>query len=264
VALADWIADRHNRQFARVQVNRIWAALFGRGLVDPVDDFRATNPASHPELLEWLTDDFITHGYDLRHAIRTICRTQTYQLSSEPTPENSSDKRNFSHTLVRRLSAEQLLDSFSRAVNVPLEFTGYPAGLRAAQLPGAYDVHFRYGDPSLASDFLVLFGKPARLQACSCERSAETTLAQSFQLISGRLLHQLLTTDDNRLDSLLRSGGTDSALIEHLYWWLLSRAPTTEERSAIEVQLGEADDRRRALEDVAWALLNSGEFLLRR
>ena len=264
LALADWVADRRNRQFARVQVNRIWAELLGRGLVDPVDDFRATNPASHPELLEWLTDDFIGHRYDLRHTIRTICRTQTYQRTAEPTAGNSADEQNLSHTIVRRLSAEQLLDSFSRAVSVPLQFTGYPVGLRAAQLPGAYDVHSRYGDPSLASDFLVLFGKPPRLQACSCERSGDTTLAQSFQLISGRLLHQLLTADGNRLDKILQSGQTDSAAVEQLYWSILSRAPTAEERSALEVRLSDSTDRRRTLEDVAWALLNSGEFLLRR
>jgi hypothetical protein len=263
-ALADWVADPHNRQFARLQVNRIWAELFGRGLVEPVDDFRGTNPATHPELLEWLTDDFIAHGYDLRHTIRTICASQTYQLSAQPNATNADDTRNYSHAVVRRLSAEQLLDSLSRGLDVPLDFNDYPVGMRAAELPGSYDTYPRYGRPSAASQFLTLFGKPPRLQACSCERSPESTLAQSFQLISGRLLHEMLTQRNNRLDSLTGGDITDSQRIETLYWSLLTRPPTSEERQTIERSLSESDNPRRTLEDVAWALLNSGEFLLRR
>ncbi|MGD9856274.1 MAG: DUF1549 and DUF1553 domain-containing protein, partial [Planctomycetaceae bacterium] len=262
-ALADWVAHPDNQQFARVQVNRLWAELFGRGIVEPVDDFRATNPPSNPELLEWLTDDFIAHGYDLRHTLRTIMDSQTYQLSAEPTPTNTDDEANFSHTVVRRLTAEQLLDSLSRATGAPLQLTGFPTGMRAAELPGVHALNPRYDPPSAADQFLTLFGKPERLQSCSCERSNETTLAQTFRLISGELMTGLLAQDGNRLDALLSEIHTPSALIELLYWTILSRPPTSEERETIEHRLSASAHHRQTLEDVSWALLNSGEFLLR-
>jgi hypothetical protein len=141
--LAEWLTSPENSRFNQMQANRIWYHLMGRGLVDPIDDFRATNPPSNPRLLDALTQDFVASGYDMRHLIRTIMTSQTYQLSSEPNQTNADDERNFSRTMIRRLTAEQLLDSLSRAVDVPLEFNGYPDGLRAGQLPGVQAVRPR-------------------------------------------------------------------------------------------------------------------------
>src|SRR4029434_5323360 len=136
--LASWLTSPTNTLFARVQVNRIWTHLMGRGLVDPPDDFRATNPASHPKLLDALAKDFVTHKFDLRYLIRLIMNSRTYQLSSVPNETNRDDELNFSHALVRRLTAEHILYCQYEVTGVPSAFAGYPAGLRAAQMPGAH------------------------------------------------------------------------------------------------------------------------------
>ncbi len=264
LALADWVADPANPFFARVQVNRIWFHLFGRGIVDPLDDFRVTNPPANPELLDWLTRDFVDHGYDLRHTLRTIMDSAVYQLSSEPNDTNHGDDLNFSHAAVRRLTAEQLLDAISRVTDVPAEFSGYPLGLRATQLPGVRAVRSRERRDTLADNFMVRFGKPPRLQSCECERSDEPTLAQTFELISGRLTETLLATTGNRLDRLLEQNLPDDRLAEDLFWTALSRAPTGEELSAAVAHLQGTTNRRAAAEDLLWSLINSAEFLLRR
>jgi hypothetical protein len=263
-ALAEWVVHPDNRQFARVQANRIWAELTGRGIVEPVDDFRATNPASNPELLEWLTDEFLAHGASLKHTVRTICNSRTYQLSSEPNESNADDHVNFSRATVRRLTAEQLLDSLCRATEASVRFVGYPRGMMARQIAGVHALNPRYDPPSPADRFLTTFGKPPRLQACACERSHDSTLAQTFQLISGQLVHELLTFPDNRLARLHAADLTSSETIERMYWATVSRAPTAHERETIVELLTAADVPRSALEDVFWGLLNSSEFLLRR
>lgn len=260
--LADWIASPSNPYFARAQVNRIWFHLMGRGLVDPIDDFRATNPASHPELLESLAKDFVEHNFDVRHVIRRIMNSRAYQLSSEPNATNGDDEMNYSRALVRRLSAEQLLDSMHQALDVPGRFEGYPEGLRAAQLPGVQSIRPRRGRSGDADQFLSVFGKPPRLLTCECERSTEPTMSQAFQLISGRLLDALLKTRGNRLETLVESGKTDRERIEELYWTVLTRPPATVELEKAELHLA-SGDKRAALEDVAWALFNSKEFILR-
>ena len=185
--LAAWLTSAQNELFAKAQVNRVWFHLMGRGLVDPIDDFRATNPASHPALLDQLSADFVQHGFDLRWLIRLITTSRTYQLSSEPTSTNQDDEMNYSHALPRRLTAEQLFDAQHRVLGVAAKFRGQPVGLRASQLPGGSPV--RRGELKAASSekLLALFGKPARLLACECERSNETTLNQVFQLVSGPL-----------------------------------------------------------------------------
>lgn len=261
-ALADWIIAQP--LFARAQVNRIWYHLLGRGLVDPIDDFRATNPASHPGLLEELAGDFAAHGFDLRYAVRLIASSATYQLSSSPNESNRDDASNFSHGLVRRLSAEQLVDCQDEVLATPSRFNGYPAGLRASQLPGVEAVRARDQKPSGSDQFLSLFGKPARLLTCECERSNEVTMNQAFQLISGPGLNELLTRADNRLSRLLQEALPPGQMIEELYWAALSRPPSLAEKVPALAALEKSREPRAALEDLAWALLNAKEFVLRQ
>src|SRR5262249_7111809 len=165
--------------FARAQVNRVWYHLFGRGLVEPNDDFRAANPPANPALLDALARDFAEHRYDLRHLVRRIANSTTYQLSYEPDETNKDDVANFAHALVRPLPAEQLLDALSRVLDVPVRFDGYPRGTRAEQLADA-QVSRRGILDTLSARFLKTFGKPDRLLSCECERSDDTTLVQAF------------------------------------------------------------------------------------
>jgi hypothetical protein len=261
--LADWIARPDNPFFARVWVNRIWFHLMGRGLVDPVDDFRATNPASHPHLLDDLVADFVAGGFDLRRLVRTIASSSTYQLSAETNATNAGDESNYSRAVVRRLSAEQLVDAMSHVTGRPVQFNGFPLGLRAIEVPGVQAVRPRERSPALGDSFLKLFGKPERLLACECERSSETTLGQTFQLLSGPLIDSLLTHPENVLGRLLASERSEHALVEELYWRALARPPARDElRSSLEY-IEQAGARRRGFEDLAWSLMNAKEFVLR-
>jgi hypothetical protein len=263
--LAEWITSPKNMYFARTQANRIWFNLMGRGLVDPVDDFRATNPATHPELLDALAKDFVAHGYDTRYLIRLIMSSRTYALSSEPNDTNADDEIDYSHVIPRRLTAEQLLDAEHDVMDVPTEFSGYEKGTRATQISGVRAVSPRVGGkPTLADQFLITFGKPARLLVCECERSSDTTLGQAFQLISGPESATLLSTEDNRIGKLIDAGDSDGQVIEELYWFALSRPPSDREMVALVHHVKSAEDHRKGLEDVAWALLNSKEFVLRK
>jgi len=261
--LAAWLTSPKNPLFARAQVNRIWFNLMGRGLVDPIDDFRPTNPASHPALLEAMAKDFVAHKFDSRYLIRLILNSRAYQLSAEPTPTNAGDEINYSHALPRRLSAEQLLDAQHEVLGVPAKFSGYPTGLRASQLPGGTPVRRSEMKASSSEMFLSLFGKPARLLTCECERSGGTTMGQAFQLISGPAIQDLLTASDNRIGQLLTSGKSNRDSIAELYWSALSRAPTEKETTAALAYLERSKERRLALEDLAWSLLNAKEFVLR-
>ena len=261
-ALAGWLTRQTN--FSRAQVNWVWFHLLGRGIVDPVDDFRPTNPASHPALLDELARDFTRQGFDLRQLIRRVMNSRTYQLSAQPNESNAEDTMNFSHAFPRRLTAEQLLDSQHQVLGVPSRFSGFPAGTRAAQLPGGSPV--RRNEVKMSGDekFLAMFGKPARLLACECERSSETTLGQTFQLISSPQINSLLTDKENRLTRLLASGRPGSELVEELYWTALSRPPNSKELAEASAHLEKSSDRRVAMEDITWALLNAKEFVLRR
>jgi len=263
LALADWVARGENRLFVEVQVNRIWYHLMGRGIVDPIDDFRATNPPVNPPLLDALVQDFIDSGFDLKHMIRVIMSSRTYQLSTEPNETNVDDSVNFSRALVRRLPAETLLDSLAQVADVPLKFNGYPEGTRAGALAGVQAVRPRDRQASLADQFLKVFGKPMRLQSCECERSDEATLSQTFDLISGPFMEQLLTHSENRLAALLTKGAGAEAIVDELYWAALSRAPQSEERETAVRHLSSSRNLRTASEDLLWGLLNSHEFMFR-
>ncbi|HSH95559.1 MAG TPA: DUF1553 domain-containing protein, partial [Roseimicrobium sp.] len=262
-ALATWLTAPENKQFARAQANRVWFHLFGRGIVDPVDDFRSTNLPSHPELLDRLAAELIKSGYDLRQLIRTIAGSRTYQASSTPNETNREDDANFSRATVRRLTAEQMLDAESQFTGVPLEFNGYPSGTRATQIPGVDSIRRRNRAGS-ADQFLAVFGKPPRLIPSECERSGDTTMGQAFQLISGPTVHSLLSRTANRLDELLKSGRSNAEIIDEVYWSALSRPASKTELDALEKHMAGSTDRRAALEDISWALLNAKEFVFRK
>jgi Protein of unknown function (DUF1549)/Protein of unknown function (DUF1553) len=263
-ALADWVASPDNPFFARTQANRIWYHLMGRGLVDPTDDFRASNPPANGPLLDALARDLAEHHFDLRHLVRTILLSRTYQLSSIPNETNGEDETNFSRAVVRPLQAEQLLDALTQVTGVPVEFRGYRTGLRAGQVPGAFTQRLRGEKPTEGERFLAVFGKPVRSLSCECERSEDTTLGQAFQMITGRLLNDMLAKEDNTLGRLLRSGKADADLIEELYLAALSRHPTAGERQGALGLIARSKDRRAAYEDLLWGLVNAKEFLLRR
>jgi len=257
LALAEWLP--HTPMFARMQVNRIWFNLMGRGLVDPVDDFRASNPPSHPELLEYLANDFSANGYDLRRVIRLIMNSRTYQLSSEPNETNADDETFHSRALVRRLTAEQLADSLSRVAGVPLPIEGRLPGTRLAQVPEGRK-HYKPMHTSLDL-FGASFGKPPRLIASDCERSNELAIPQAFQLISGPMLEDLLTRPENRIDHLLETGKSDEQIVDDLFMTALSRPPSEKERSAFLSRFSGGADRLKTAEDELWALVNAKEFL---
>jgi hypothetical protein len=272
--LADWLASPENELFVRSQVNRIWFHLMGRGLVEPIDDFRATNPAVNPVLLDALAKDFVEHRFDVRRLVRTIMQSRTYQLSSRPNETNVTDEINFSRAIVKRLTAEQLLDGLTQVIGGSHELFGSDAGARAGQVAGVGAFQRRpMGERRqrgqrrpMASDaekFLKLFGKPPRLLTCECERSTDSTLAQAFQLLSGPTLQKMLAEPNNRLAGLLAAHESPSELIDELYWSALARAPADNERVALINYLEQAPDWRAAIEDVAWSVVNSKEFLLR-
>jgi len=258
MSAADWLA--HSPLFARMQVNRVWYHLFGRGLVDPVDDFRASNPPAHPEVLDALAKDFVAHRYDLHHLIRTITASRTYQLSAVPNSTNAEDTTLFSHALITRLGAEQIVDSASKALGVPLAIPDYPEAKRLAQVPEGRK-HYHPIKTDL-DRYTQTFGKPPRLVASDCERNNEVAMPQVFTLMSGSVFNGLLTVPDNTIGRLL--SGDDAAVVDGLAWSLVGRAPGEPEKQAFSSHLAGADDRRRAAEDIAWSLLNAKEFLFRR
>jgi Protein of unknown function (DUF1549)/Protein of unknown function (DUF1553) len=263
-ALADWVARPDNPFFARTQVNRVWYHLMGRGIVEPNDDFRASNPPSNGPLLEALTRDFAEHHFNLRYLARTIMNSRTYQLSAVPNETNQEDETNFSHALLRPLQAEPLLDALSRVTEVPVKFTSYPLGMRAGEMPGVRPAVSREQRPTSGEVFLKQFGKPDRLLTCECERSDDATLGRAFQLLTGELLNRLLTTPENRLGRLLADGKSDREIIEELYLASLSRPPRESEQKAASAFLAKSKNRRTGLEDFLAGLLNSKEFLLRQ
>jgi hypothetical protein len=236
----------------------------GRGIVEPDDDFRASNPPVNEPLLEALAQDFTAHHFDLRHMVRTIMNSRTYQLSAVPNDTNADDEANFSHAMVRSLQAEQLLDAFAQVTAVPVKFNDFPLGMRAAQLPGVRPERQRDRRPTDGEQFLRRFGKPERLLSCACERSDDTTLEQAFQLLTGGVVNKLLNAPDNRLGRLLALGRSNREIIEEFYLASLGRVPTPEELDSSCTFVERSGNRRAALEDCLWGLVNAKEFLLRR
>jgi hypothetical protein len=245
-AFADWAIA--SPEFAGAMVNRLWRHFFATGLVESVDDLRASNPPSNAELWQLLGSEFRGHGYDLRHIMRLILTSRAYQLSATTRPENQADQRFFSHYYARRLPAEVMLDALASATGVPDEFPGYPTGLRAVQLP----------DTGVASYFLTLFGRSDRVTACACERKGEVTLPQLLNLQNGEEIERQLKHNEGRLASLLKNPD-DTVVLNTLYLTCLARLPSEAERSLFQSQLG-SDPRDVVYRDLFWALLNSKEF----
>ncbi|WP_202921301.1 DUF1549 and DUF1553 domain-containing protein [Anatilimnocola aggregata] len=262
-ALGEWLTSADNKRFAENQANLVWYHLLGRGLVEPIDDFRATNPAVHPQLLDQLASDLIAADYDLRSLIRQIMSSQIYQLASSPNLSNGQDVRNFSRTVPQRLSAEKLLDAWCQVLDMPIEYAGYPLGTRAGQIRGVERVRSREKPPTTADRFLKTFGKPDRLLACECERSGETTLKQAFVLLGDAGLDALLSQDENRLAKLAASDRSNEQVVAELYFVALLRQPTSAELEAAMELLTQHEKRLNGLQDLAWALLNSKEFVFR-
>jgi hypothetical protein len=273
--LAAWLTSPENELFVRSQANRIWYHLMGRGLVEPIDDFRATNPAVNPELLDALSDDFVNSGFDVRHLVRVIMNSRTYQLSAEPNETNGGDEVNFSRAIVKRLPAEELLDALTTVIGGTHKLYDSPEGTRAGQAwgVGAFQRRAmgerrqrgqRRPTGSDAEKFLKLFGKPPRLLTCECERATDATLSQAFQLLSGPTIHRMLTEKDNRLAILLAGSESPGEIIDELYWGALARAPASDELDVLVRHMERSDDWREAVEDIAWGVVNSKEFLLRR
>jgi hypothetical protein len=261
-ALAAWMTSPDNRRFARSQVNRIWFHCMGRGLVEPVDDLRDTNPASHPQLLEDLTDLFIASGHDVRGLVRLICTSQTYGLSSghpDPGPLAANEQL-YARAVVRRRSAERILDAQVAVLGANAQFEGYGEGTRAGEVAGVERVRRKTAD---GDQFLRLFGKPERLLACECERSNEPTLSQALTLVGGPGLHARLGSQSNRLAQLLAADRSAEEIVEELFWTALVRPPTAEEKAAAVVAFETAPTPREAAEDLAWALVNAKELLFR-
>jgi len=263
VRLADWVADPANPFFARTQANRIWSHLMGRGIVEPNDDFRQSNPPVNGPLLEALAKDLKEHQFDQKHLIRTIMRARVYQLSAAANESNSDDETNYSHVLTRSLPAEALLDAIAQASDTRLSFDGYDLVKRAGQLPSMPVIR---RTESLQGNFrfLKVFGKPERLLSCDCERSDATTLAQALFLITGEVVNKATSEPDNRVGKLLKAGKSNREIIDELFLASLCRAPTADEIGSLERYVEMAANRRDGLEDVLWGLLNSKEFLLRR
>ena len=250
---AKWLTSPENPHFARSMANRIWSYFFHRGIIDPVDDLRTTNPPINPELLEALTADFVAHKFDVQHLMRTIVTSQTYQRSSVTNDSNSHDDLNFSHAIPRRIAAEALLDSLVQATGVPEAFPGAPGGFTAAQLP----------DANVQSEFLNLFGKPKRMEACECERDDGANMLQALHFINGKSILSRVSNPNGRANQLVNQKLADDKLIEQLYLWSLSRKPSAEEvKLGVSFIASYEGKRNEAAQDFMWALLNSRDFML--
>lgn len=248
---ADWLTAPDNRWFARNIVNRVWAHYLGRGIVEPVDDFRLTNPPTNPELLDALARHFIDSGFDMHELIRSITASRTYQQSTTPSPMNERDERNYSRALFKRLDAEVVFDMICQVTGIPEKFHGVPAGYRAIELWDSQVPHY----------FLSLFGRPVRATACDCERVTSPSVSQVLHVLNSPQIHEKLSNPAGRLARLERSIPDNEQLVEELYLMFFSRRPTGEERESVRRYLAKADDRRKAVEDIAWSLMNTVEFL---
>jgi hypothetical protein len=263
-ALAGWLANPHNDLFVRVQANRIWRQALAIGVVEPVDDFRASNPPSNPALLDELARELVYTQFDLRAMLRRITATHVYQSASTFDAAANplvGDDAAFARAAVRRLSAEQLLDAIHQVLDVPLG-DDLPQQMRAEQITGVASVAKKKKRPPWA-DFLKTFGKPTRQLSCECERGEGTTLAQTFAMVSGEVVSRAIADRDNRLHRWLASDMPPEQIVDELFWTALTRPPTQQEQSAAASLLSATSNRRSALEDLAWAVLNSKEFLFR-
>jgi hypothetical protein len=257
--LVDWMVQADNPFFARAVANRYWAHFFGRGIVDPLDDMRVTNLPSNPELLDALARDLVKNGYSLKQLIRTICKSRTYQLSSEPNEFNKHDKQAFSRYYPKRMSAEVLFDAVCQVTGSPSQFPGLPqdrhAPRRAIMLP----------DESFQSYFLDVFGRPQRLSACECERSHEANLAQSLHLLNSEEVQGKIARQGGRAELLAKDPRPDAEKVEELFLWAVGHKPSAKHlKLALDNIEANAKNKKLAYENIVWALLNVKEFQFNR
>ena len=255
VVLADWMTSPKNPWFARNLANRMWAHFLGRGLVEPIDDVRDTNPPSNPELLDALTKHVVDSKFDVKQLIRAIAKSRTYQLSSKPNATNEKDEQNYSRSLFRRIDAEVMLDMVSQTLGVPEKFGGSPPGTRAIQLWDSKVTHY----------FLKLYGRPQRQTACECERIIEPSVSQVLHLLNAPDIHAKLVHERGNVAKWVRDKKSDANLVDEIYLTFYSRLPDDGERkTSIAVLQGSAGQRREAAEDLAWTLMNTLEFVFKR
>ncbi len=253
--LAEWLTSKNNPYFAKAIVNRVWSYFFARGIIDPVDDIRSSNPPINPELLTALTKDFIDHHFDLQYLIHTIVDSRTYQLSSLTNEWNADDDNNFSHALPRRLTAEELMDAISISTGSRMVFKDVPKDYLAEELPDS-----KVG----MGGFLDLFGRPQRESPCECERRSEVSLKQALNLINGPAVGDAVADPDGRIARLILKGAPDREIIQDLYVATLDRPASAEEVQKAQAYLEGSKNRTEKVQDLEWALLNSYAFLFNR
>jgi hypothetical protein len=257
--LVDWMVDAKNPFFAKAVANRYWAHFFGRGIVDPLDDMRVTNPPSNPELLDALADDLIKNKYSLKALIKTICKSRTYGLSPVPNEFNRNDKQSYSRYYPKRMSAEVLFDAVCQVTGTPTNFPGLPkdkhAPNRAIMLP----------DESFQSYFLDVFGRPQRISACECERVSEANLAQALHLLNSNEVQDKIAGAGGRAEQMAKDPRPDAEKVEELFYWALGRKPSQKQMTlALENIELNAKNKKQAYENIVWALLNTKEFVFNR
>ena len=252
---ADWLTAKDNKFFAPSLANRVWYHLLGRGLVDPVDDFRDTNPPSHPKLLDCLAQEFAANGYQMKPLIRVILNSNTYQLAglAPGSKESTKSDRYFTRAAVRMLSAEQILDAVSQATGVPEQFKGFPLGTRAIALP----------EGGINHPFLQAFSKPVRDVTCECAREEDPSLPQVMQLLNNDSLIGKIHSPKSRIAAWLKEGKDAAWMVDQFYLGALSRRPSAKEREIITKHLGSLPDKAAGLYDLQHALFNTNEFVLR-
>ena len=249
--LVDWMAKPENPFFAKSLVNRLWGHFFGRGLVHEVDDMRATNPASNPQLLDALAKDFIEHQFDMQHICRVMLNSSVYQLGSEPTEGNQKDRQNFARYYGRRMIAEVFLDSIDQATGTKTKFNGVASSSRAVDLP-----HENFG-----SHFLDTFDRPRRVTGCECERSSGATLAQVLTLANSDEIESKIGDAQGVITRLLKDQRSFDEIVDELYLGSLSRFPTSDERIKTKYFVDAVENKTEAYQDLLWTLLNSREFM---
>ncbi len=252
--LANWLVAKENPYFAKSLANRYWSYFLGRGIIDPVDDIRQSNPPSNGELLDALTADFIAHKFDLKYLIRTIVTSHTYQRSIETNPFNQDDNTNYSHATPRRLGAEQLYDAIMAATGSPGSIPGVPAGFRATQLP----------DGKVDLSFLDMFGRPPRESPCECERTSEVSLSQTLNLINGPTIGDAIAHPQALIAKLVAEKADSKRIIEEVFLSVVCRFPTAEELKQGEAYLSQVQSPAEGAQDLMWALINSPAFLFNR
>ncbi len=251
-AFAQWLIDPDNPYFAKMEANRIWAQLFSRGIVDPIDDFRDSNPPSNGSLLDALARDFADSGFDRRHLLRVILNSRTYQAGYRATKLNRDDSLYFSHQQPRLLSAEQLLDAINHTIGLEQTYGGLPPGTRATHLPA----------PDLVKvDFLKVFGQPERTTVCACERVDDSNLGMAIELFNGATIHEKIRSEASRYQRGLAAGQSPREAIEELYLAAFCRPPSEPELAAALAHVEAQESPQAGIEDIAWALLNTDEFL---